>query len=84
MYSTKEAESVDLYKVKQVCGHSHPNQVQIIANDYKWNIPDQEIWKVKIVDQNNVKAFKCPKAGHNCDFAKHTGPTIGGHWDVLY
>ena len=61
-----------------------PNRVQIIADNYEFNIEDPRVWKVKILDDTNVLAALCPGSGHDCVWERQEALAQRGTWDILY
>jgi len=45
-------------------------------------MPDAVVWKVKVVDGQNVLASKCPEPGQDCAFNAESAQK--GTWDILY
>jgi hypothetical protein len=56
----------------------------LIADNYEFNIEKQDIWKVKIADEHNVLAVKCPRHGRDCSFDRESPWAVKGTWDVAF
>ena len=79
---TSETSSVNLFEAKEVCTHQLPNKVQIIAEDFNFQLHNQSFYKVKIIDDKNVLAYRCPGHNKNCNFDEAQAEK--GTWDILY
>lgn len=74
---SQDQKEVDLYEQQEVCTHTMPNKVQIIAQSFGFQFENQASWKVKVVDDSNVLAGECPSSA-DCQF------NVRGTWDILY
>ena len=72
-YVNPEPQILDLYKQRDVCTHNLPNSIQIIGQEYKFNMEKHEKWQVKIVNGDKVQATKIG-----------TQTSFEGDWDILY
>ena len=61
-----------------------PNKVQLMADNYEFNIEGAKVWKVKIVDAKNVLAAQCHGTGHDCAWERQEALAQRGTWDILY
>lgn len=56
-----------------MCTHNIPNSIQIIGQEYQFQLEKHVEWKVKIIDDERVEAMK---VGENT--------TFDGEWNILY
>ena len=72
-HATPEPQTVNLYETMEVCGHNKPNSIQIIDQEYQFEMdPPFDVWKIKILDDDRVSAVKVG------------GSEVFGEWDILY
>lgn len=79
-------ETVDLFAQSEVCTHQVPNRVQIIAEDYQFEMYPQTLWKVMIYDFTTVKAKNCKGLDEDqCMSEINDGlGVVKGTWNIYF
>lgn len=61
-----------------MCTHKLPNKLQIIENTHKFAFDSEDVWKIKLMDKNQVEAILCVD-GVTCQTEHLTGT-----WSTIY
>lgn len=60
-----------------------PNKMQMLSESYQFEFAKEQIWLVKVLDDKQVDAVKCPRGGL-CSYERENAFSVKGTWDLLY